>query len=255
MVGGGACEVTADCGPKEVTAVAQDPCEVPEEGCITRTPGFWCTHPTVTDIFLDPPLNVCGLDLNNVMVATSGSAIEDLIVGKDHKGVTSPQQLQLIRQCTAAALNQAASLDNEGDCGGTPLDSTNFGDVFDDCCNVLCTSEATGTQISESGCIELLDQFNNSTDTLGGQCVNGTCTVGGAACMSDEQCAPAPFNNLGQAMCPVPDMSEPELTDACSAQSARCSLANDNGFVNPRDLGPGGGGGPPNGGGNPAAAK
>ena len=56
--------------------------------------------------------------IDNVKVATEGSAIEDMCKsGKDFKNNnTSPQQLTLIRQCTAAALNLSATLQNEGDC-------------------------------------------------------------------------------------------------------------------------------------------
>jgi hypothetical protein len=222
----------------------------PPGGCLTRTPGFWCTHPTVTALFL--PLTSCGIELNNVMVATPGSAIEDMNFGNDHKAAgTSPQQLQLIRQCTAAALNIAASEANEGSCEGVVLSSgETIAEVFDSCCDEdLCDSDASGNEISSSGCIELLDEFNNSQDSFG-DCVGGLCEGTLTACASNEDCSPDPFDALGTSTCPVPDASSPTLTDSCGGQPGRCSAANGNDFVNPgRDLGPGAG--PPSGGGPP----
>jgi hypothetical protein len=236
-------EVTVTCDvqgtSKEISETATDLCEVPEDECLTRTPGFWCTHPTVTDLFLD--VNVCGLPLTNVQVATVGSAIENMNFGNDHKASTSPQLLQLVRQCTAAALNQSASLGNDGDCRSTPIGtSSTFGAVFDACCSAsFCTAGTSASAITASGCIEKLDQFNNSEDTFAD--------------------APAPFDNLGTAMCPIPDPFEPLLTNACSAQPARCNEANGNGFVNPpyRNSGSssGPGGGPPGGSGPPGQNK
>lgn len=211
--------------PKQVTDSDTDECEVGDE-CLTRTPGFWCTHPTVTDLFLD--VNVCGLPLTNVQVATVGSAIENMNFGNDHKASTSPQLLQLVRQCTAAALNQSASLGNDGDCRSAPIGMSSFGAVFDACCSAsFCTAGTSASAITASGCIEKLDQFNNSEDTFAD--------------------APPPFDNLGTAMCPVPDPNQPLLTNACSAQPARCNEANGNGFVNPpyRNSGGTGGNGPP----------
>ncbi|MEN8185107.1 MAG: SdrD B-like domain-containing protein, partial [Myxococcota bacterium] len=211
----------------------------PEGGCLTRTPGFWCTHPTVTDLFL--PLTSCGVDLTNVLVATAGSALEDLnFNGKDFKpAATSPQQLQLVRQCAAAALNFAASEANEGSCESEPLSSgETIGEVFDSCCADLCNSGASKQEIGGSGCIGLLDEFNNSQDTLG-VCVAGVCEGTATACSSDEDCAPEPFDALGSSMCPVPDGASPILTDTCGGQPDRCSEAAGNGFVNPgRALGP-----------------
>lgn len=218
-------EVTVTCDiqdtSKQISDTAEALCDVPEDECITRTPGFWCTHPSVTNLFLD--VTSCGLTLNNVQVGTPGSAIEDLAKGGEHKAAdTSPQQLQLIRQCTAAALNQAASLQNDGDCGGTALDASTFGNVFQQCCTQLCPG-ATAAEIDGSGCIGLLDQFNNSEDTFA--------------------TLPPPFDSLGSSFSCEPDAFSPTITSRCNAQSDRCDIANGNGFVNPRMLGPGSGGG------------
>ena len=92
------------------TCDAQVVCHPPGEGCLTRTPGYWGTHPEITAKFLDPALESCGEELTTTAVGVTGSITEDLCsVGKDHKLYGSPQEAQLVRQCAAAALNIAAS--------------------------------------------------------------------------------------------------------------------------------------------------
>jgi hypothetical protein len=207
-------------GFKEITRRAEAQCDV-AQGCLTRTPGFWCTHDSVTDLFL--PVSSCGLSLSESDAGVANSAIEDLgFSGEDFQdNGTSPQQLQLIRQCAAAALNFAASLDGGGSCEGTVVPGTTdaIEDVFEDCCQDLCNSDASGAAISASGCIEKLDAFNNlEPDTL--------------------VCPDAPFP-----FCPSLG------GNGFNATPADCQAATGNGFVNPnRDLGPGQGGGPPGGG-------
>ena len=54
------------------------------EGCLTRTPGFWGTHPHVTDRLL--ALTVCGVSLDTVAAGSGTSATEAMCsVGKDGK--------------------------------------------------------------------------------------------------------------------------------------------------------------------------
>jgi len=188
------------------------------EGCLSRTPGFWCTHDRVTELFL--PVDSCGITLDNIGAANPGSAIEDLdFSGRDFNASdTSPQQLQLIRQCTAAALNFAASARAGGSCSDVVLsDGRTIDEVFAACCEDLCTSGASGPTISESNCIERLDEVNNlEPDTL--------------TCESDP---PAPFP-----FCPSLG------ANGFNATPATCEEANGNGFVNPgRNLGPRQGGG------------
>jgi hypothetical protein len=132
------------------------------QGCLTRTPGFWGTHPHITDDFL--PQTVCGTPLGNVGFGNGNSAIEAICsVGKDGK-ILGPQLTQLIRQCTAAYLNVAATLEGDGNC------TTEFADlsqVLDACCDAesLCTSDPVGG-FSVTHCIDVLDAFNNSLDSL-----------------------------------------------------------------------------------------
>jgi hypothetical protein len=199
---------------KEISDGDAAECKVTPDQCLHKTPGFWCTHPTVTNLFLD--LQVCGIPIDNVQVKAQGSAIEDLrSPGKDHKLVSSPQKAQLIRQCTAAALNQAASAANEGSCEGEPVGDSTFGAVFASCCDDLCANDASAGQINASGCIGLLDDFNNTPEDTFAE-------------------TPPPFDNLGNAFCPVPDGTDPELAPRCNGQPDRCKAAGGNGFVNSR---------------------
>lgn len=161
-------------------------CRPPGKGCLTRTPGFWGNHPGVTEEFL--PIESCGHELTTTTAGTAGSVTEDICsVGKDHKLYDSPQQAQLVRQCAAAALNIAASEALGGSC-------TAGSTLFERCCSD-CGSVA-------SGCIEDLDAFNNSADTL------------------------------------LEDGNEIELCHAlglgppCGADPSQCQAAQGNGFIN-----------------------
>jgi len=110
---------------------------------------------------------------------------------------TSPQQLQLIRQCMAAELNMAASVDLGGSCESETINLESIVSIMDRCCrgaDSVCRGETCGQEISESRCIEPLDMFNNSLDTL-------------------EKVDP--FISPGPAL------------------SCDCAAANGNGFVNP----------------------
>jgi hypothetical protein len=177
------------------------------EGCISRTPGFWCTHDRVTELFL--PVESCGLTVDNVDVATPTSSTEDLARGNDFNAAyTSPQQLQLIRQCTAAQLNIAATRAVGGNC---EADFPGIDALLAECCDDLCTSGASGPTISQSTCIERLDDFNNSEDSL--------------TCDSDPA-APFPF---------CPSLG----ANGFNATPEACEDSNGNGYVNPgRNLGP-----------------
>lgn len=122
----------------------------PGDGCLTRTAGYWSTHPDVTREFL--PVESCDRTLGNVGAGEEGSILEDLCsVGTDAALYGSPQEAQLVRQCAAAALNVAASEALGGSCGG-------FSARFAACC--------TACGAPGEGCIEDVDAFNNSSDTL-----------------------------------------------------------------------------------------
>lgn len=131
-----------------------------KKGCLTRTPGFWGTHPHITDDFL--PVTVCGRALSSVEANVCGSATEAMCVSPGTEGNRtcdkSPAYAQLIRQLTAAKLNIAASRANGGFCGQAIIDRIAQ-------CEQLCG--ANQKTISNSRCIEDLDRFNNSVDTVG----------------------------------------------------------------------------------------
>ena len=137
-----------------------------EQLCLTYTPGFWGTHPEITDMFL--PIESCGITLDNIGAGADYSAIEDLCssdLDADQCGL-SPQRLQLIRQCTAAALNITATLSSENPIANCECAHKELASLMEECCVELCTSDATGQEISESTCIERLTDFNESEDTL-----------------------------------------------------------------------------------------
>jgi len=161
------------------------------------------------------PLAVCGLTDTNVLAAKPVSAIEDLCISNNDAkpNNTSMQQLQLIRQCTAAALNFAATIAGGGSCDSVPSKNLTIKDVYAVCCESLCTSGASGPLISASQCIDLIDAFNqDSTSTL--DCSTMTGLTYNIFCPS-----------LG--------------ANGYNANSNICSASNGNGYVNPgRNLGP-----------------
>jgi hypothetical protein len=169
------------------TCIAGPSCEkcgTPPEpgGCLTRTAGFWGTHPHVTAQFL--PVTVCGVSLGTTLAGSPTSATEALCVAGGVECKSNTAYVQLVRQLAAAKLNLAATAANGGTCGDAIS-------ALITKCESLCTADQK--TISASGCIQLLDAFNNSVDTL-------TPT-------------PAPFNNPGP------------------ADPTQCQTANGNGIV------------------------
>ena len=121
------------------------------------------------------PIDVCGLPLSSAFNPNGGNGApftfpEDLCsIGRDKKAVqTSPQQMQLIRQCAAAALNIEVSAQGGLDCDGT---LPGIAGVFNACCNVLCPMDVGPDAINAPdqmidgntmlSCIGALDLFNN----------------------------------------------------------------------------------------------
>jgi hypothetical protein len=169
------------------TCIAGPSCEKcgtppPPGGCLTRTAGFWGTHPLITAQFL--PVSVCGVSLGTTSAGSPTSATEALCVSGGVECKSNTAYVQLVRQLAAAKLNLAATAFNGGTCGDAIS-------ALITKCESLCTADQN--TISASGCIQLLDAFNNSVDTL-------TPT-------------PAPFNNPGP------------------ADPAQCQTANGNGIV------------------------
>ena len=145
-----------------VTATDDTVCPGQGEGCFTRTPGFWGNHPDITEEFLN--VQVCGVTIETSWPADGTSAIEAICsVGQDGR-ILGPQLTQLVRQCTAAALNIAASTEGGGNC---TAEFPNLARQMDACCDAR--SVCTGTEsegFTVESCIEALDAFNNSIDTL-----------------------------------------------------------------------------------------
>jgi hypothetical protein len=106
------------------------------------------------------PLDVCGTTLTSVAAGSDVSTTEAICsVGTDGK-LLGPQLTQLVRQCTAALLNVAASLTLEGDCTGAFPD---LATLLDACCDA--DSVCTGADIpgfSLGACIDQVDAFNNT---------------------------------------------------------------------------------------------
>lgn len=150
---GNQCATDAICGP------ACD-CEVPSTGdsCLTRSPGFWGNHPHITAPFL--PITVCGVPLTTLFPGSCASAIEALCVSPgleaNRRLDRNPPYAQLVRQLAAAKLNLRATAANDGACPDVAARIA--------ACEMLC--QASKSVISRSGCIEDLDAFNNSLDTM-----------------------------------------------------------------------------------------
>lgn len=168
-----ACVTCTPTGGTALTSVAVE-ANCPVGSCFSRTPGYWGTHPAQTAQVIalaGGSLDVCGQSLTTVDTSV-GSAIQNLCEsGRDFKAAgTSPQQLQLIRQCTAAALNLVAAgggsvVAGEGSCEGLDPGITT---TFDSCCDELgasvCNEGASKATINASACITELDAFNNQFD-------------------------------------------------------------------------------------------
>jgi hypothetical protein len=161
-------------------------CTVPAAGCFTRTPGYWGTHPDQAQQVITGAggsIASCGLALTNAAVPGNLSTTQDVCsVGTDRQhfntsvssatGQTSSQQVQLARQCTAAALNLAASANPKNvvhlNCEQSFPGITK---TFGDCCGTtatsasICSSGNTAGVIDASECIGLLDAFNNRFDS------------------------------------------------------------------------------------------
>jgi hypothetical protein len=153
---------TVETTGEEVTTDADAVCPAPGEGCFTHTPGFWGNHPAITALFLN--VEVCGVTIDNVEALNGTSAIEAICsVGKDGK-ILGPQLTQLVRQCTAAALNIAASVEGGGNCSS---EFPNLDQQMAACCSAESACTGSPSQgFTVNSCIGILDAFNNSIDTL-----------------------------------------------------------------------------------------
>ena len=153
------------------------PCEPPGDGeaCLTRTIGFWGTHPWITNNY--DPVTVCGntLDCNitntggmsdpSCQVGVQGSIMEGLGSIPSECGKNQPY-VAMVKQLTAAYLNlnaTAALTSNAGRCSSFTYNNMTISQWITACESLCGADKAT---ISSSGCIEALDAFNNSTDSF-----------------------------------------------------------------------------------------
>src|SRR5262249_54098558 len=113
----------------------------------TRTPGFYQTHPGITQQILMNVggLTVCGHLITNVQVRDPQSAIEGLCVK-----IRGNQQLQLLRQLLTAALNMAAGRANFPGYAACDASGRN----------------STGSTPDLSSCIDQADSYNQSGDAV-----------------------------------------------------------------------------------------
>jgi hypothetical protein len=152
---------TASC----IAGPSCEPCEdepPPEdEPCLTRTLGFWGTHPHIAERY--DPVTVCEHVIDG-QSANACSTSEALCTSAlDRKG--NPNYLQLVAQLTAATLNLNATAElADATCGDFVFNGESIQDIIARCdTEALCGGNKQ--TISNSGCIEALNAFNNSGDT------------------------------------------------------------------------------------------
>lgn len=152
-----------------------------EDGlCLTRTIGFWGTHPWITNDF--DPVTVCGKPLEctgadngksnpSCQIGTCDSVMEGL--GSIPSELSNNQPyVSMVKQLTAAKLNlnATAALLNRETCSSFRYPDKNgiqlsIQDWIAQC-DAPAMCGASKQDISGSGCIEALNAFNNSEDVL-----------------------------------------------------------------------------------------
>jgi hypothetical protein len=225
------------CDPDEsCTGIAGATCPddviLPCEECLTRTGGYWGTHPWATIEFL--PVTSCGLEVNNVLAYITGnkvdtpaygSAIEDICFGgNDSKGADySPQQTQLIRQCTVAAIYMSATSYYEGSCADYVIPENECIPVDVLCTDFLCAD-------GSGACTEDAD------------CAYSYCSQGGGPddCQDNSECPDNPFAlwSIPEVMascCDTPD-DPPGLPEALCTSGAPGSVISSSGCIEALDM-------------------
>ena len=135
----------------------------PGDECLTRTIGFWGTHPHIADDYL--PVTACGVDLNVFQPGSCDSAAEALCSAPGFEFRSNPAYVTLLRQLAAAKLNLAATanLVSVGACASFEHNGENIQEILARCdSGAICSAKKRA--ISSSACIEALDAFNNSQD-------------------------------------------------------------------------------------------
>ena len=156
-------KASTHCVETPILGPSCDSCDVTEAGgaCLTRTIGFWGTHPDITDDYL--PVTACGEDLTHVDAGSCTSATEALCSTPGFEYKRNSAYVSFVGQLTAAKINLAATTDVAGgSCSGFEHNGESIAEIIAGC-EALC--DADKRTISRSGCIEALDAFNNSEDT------------------------------------------------------------------------------------------
>lgn len=172
-----ACTATCIGGP------SCDSCDPEDPGpnfCLTRTLGFWGTHPWITNDFANKvsPMTVCGntllcggpddgLSNPSCSAGSCSSIMEGLGSNPGTELPINPPYVTLVKQITAAKLNIKAS-QALAEPGSNICTDWSYGgkDIYQ--WLTMCEGSAcsgTKSQISTSGCIEALDAFNNHEDS------------------------------------------------------------------------------------------
>lgn len=127
-----------------------------DDGCLTRTLGFWGNHPHITGLY-NENVTVCGEPLNTIQAGTCTSITEALCVAPGKEARKHTGYAQMVRQLAAAKLNLAASTALGGSC------ETDITARIAEC-ESLCG--ARDKVIRNSNCVEDLAAFNQSQDTV-----------------------------------------------------------------------------------------
>jgi len=157
-----------------------DPDDPGPNSCLTRTLGFWGSHPWITNDFAtkESPITVCGKTLfcggpddgmsnPSCLAGSCDSIMEGLGSNPGTELSTNQPYVTLIKQLTAAKLNLKAT-QALADPGSNICTDWSYGgkDIYQWltlCEGSICSGNKA--QISTSGCIEALDAFNNHQDS------------------------------------------------------------------------------------------
>jgi hypothetical protein len=154
-----------ECVESCIAGPSCEPCEDNGNGdgaCLTRTRGFWGTHPHIIQSLDLLPIEVCGKQLTTTDANVCGTSEAICTSAADLK--QNPPSLTLVAQLTAAKLNLAATEATvHGTCEDWEYNDKSIQEWIAYCEENFCA--ANKQAISGSGCIEALDAFNNSEDT------------------------------------------------------------------------------------------
>jgi hypothetical protein len=167
---------SGDCNESCIAGPSCDRCDVPpppDGECLTRTLGFWGTHPWITNNYT--PVTVCGEAVGCFGAADgisdpscpagSCDSIMEALGSAGGELKHSSAYISLLKQLAAAKLNLSAT---DAVAPGAFCSDWTFQDksiqAWIEACESPAHCNGSQSKISESGCIEALDAFNNSED-------------------------------------------------------------------------------------------